>query len=84
MDRLTSELNIYLDHNKKETIMKRQEIGERIEALIIWMQIKKQDFINGDINEEQFANCLDYADKVFEDIEAEIAVLNLIESVCLN
>ena len=84
MDRLTSELNIYLDHNKKETTMKRQEIGERLEALIIWMQIKKQDFINGDINEKQFANCLDYADKTFDDIEAEIAVLNLIESVCLN
>ena len=64
--------------------MKRQEIGERIEALIIWMQMKKQDFINGDINKKQFANCLDYADEVFEDIEAEIAVLNLIENVCLN
>ena len=64
--------------------MKRQEIGERIEALIIWMQMKKQDFVNGDINEKQFANCLDYADEVFEDIEAEIAVLNLIENVCLN
>lgn len=64
--------------------MKRQEIGERIEALITWMQIKKQDFVNGDINEEQFANCLDYADEVSADIEAEIAVLELIESVCLN
>ena len=64
--------------------MKRQEIGERIEALIIWLQIKKQDFVNGYINEEQFANCLYCAYKVFEDIEAEIAVLNLIESVCLN
>ena len=69
--RPTPPYNIYLDHSKKETTMKRQEIGERIEALITWMQIKKQDFVNGGINEEQFVNCL-------------IAVLNLIESVCLN
>jgi len=64
--------------------MKRQELGECIEALITWMQIKQQDFVKGNINEKQFANCLDYADEVFADIEAELAVLDLIESVCLN
>lgn len=66
------------------TTMKRQEIEERIEALITWMQIKKQDYNDGDINKEQFINCLDYADEMFDDIEADIAVLELLNSVYLN
>ena len=69
---------------KEQIENKRQEIGERIEGLISWMYIKKKQFNRGLINEEQLNHCLDYAEMINEEIEAEIAVLELLESVSVN
>jgi hypothetical protein len=69
---------------KEQIENKIQEIGERITGLISWLLIKKEHFNQGLINEEQLCNCLDYADMINEEIEAEIAVLELLESVSVN
>ena len=69
---------------KEQLENKRQEIGERIEGLISWLYIKKEHFNQGLINEEQLSNCLDYADMINEELEAEIAVLELLENVNMN
>ncbi len=69
---------------KEQIENKKQEIAERIEGLISWLYIKKEHFNRGLINEEQLSNCLDYAEMINEEIEAEIAVLELLESVSMN
>ena len=69
---------------KEQIENKRQESGERIEGLISWLYIKKKQFNRGLINEEQLNHCLDYAEMINEEIEAEIAVLELLESVSMN
>lgn len=63
---------------------KRQELMERIEALINYTLIKMEQHSEGQLTDKQYENVLNFIDTEYMELEAEYAVMELVESVNLN
>lgn len=63
---------------------KRQQISKRINALLEFSFIKMEQYQNGLLTEEQMNEALNYIDSVNDEIQAEIAIIELLDNVCLN
>lgn len=64
--------------------MKREEIQAKIEGLVEYTLIKIAQYSNGEIDEEHLNAALKFIDTKHEEIQAEIAVMELLESISLN
>ena len=68
----------------KEFEKKSQAIAEQIKALNDWLIIKRDHHKLGLISTEQFSNCLSFAEEKNDEIEADIAVLELLTCIYAN
>ena len=63
---------------------KKQQLTKRIEMLIEYTFDQVSQYSNGQIDESQMDEVLVHIDSIHEEIQSEIAIFELIDSVCLN
>jgi len=63
---------------------KKQQLSKRIEMLIEYTFDQVSQYSNGQMDESQMDEVLVHIDLIHEEIQSEIAILELIDSVCLN
>lgn len=63
---------------------KHKEIQAKIYGLIEFTLMKMDQYSNGEITEEHLNAALKFIDTKHEEIQAEIAVMELLESISLN
>lgn len=63
---------------------KKQQLAKRIEMLIEYTFDQVSQYSNGQIDESQMDEVLVHIDSIQKEIQSEIAIFELIDSVCLN
>lgn len=63
---------------------KKQQLAKRMEVLIEYTFEQMEKYSKGHINESQMDEVLYYIDSMHEEIQSEIEMFVLIDSVCLN
>ena len=64
--------------------MKKATIEQKIISLMMFLESKTEAYMAGEIDEEHFYLACKFADQQMAEIEAEMAVKELLESICLN
>jgi len=63
---------------------KKEQLAKRIEILIEYTFATLEQYIKGQITEEQLEDVLVHIDSSHEEIEYEVAKFELLDNICLN